>query len=109
MEKDPAAIGFIFQRVINANQGSVRVLPLARTAGQPFVTPSAQTFFDASYPLHNGAYIYLNRVPGQPLGAREKEFVRFLLSREGQQIIADNRLFIPLNAAQAQAELAKLD
>lgn len=109
VEKDPCAIGFIFQRVINANQGNVRVLPLARAAGQPFVTPSAQTFFDASYPLHNGAYIYLNRVPGQPLGAREKEFVRFLLSREGQQIIADNRLFIPLSADQAKAELAKLD
>ena len=109
VEKDPTAIGFIFQRVINANQGDVRVLPLARAAGQPFVTPSAQTFFDSSYPLHNGAYIYLNRVPGQPLGAREKEFVRFLLSREGQQIIADNRLFIPLSADQAKAELAKLD
>jgi len=109
VEKDPTAIGFIFQRVINANQGDVRVLPLARAAGQPFVTPSARTFFDSSYPLHNGAYIYLNRVPGQPLGAREKEFVRFLLSREGQQIIADNRLFIPLSAEQAKAELAKLD
>ena len=109
VEKDTAAIGFIFQRVINANQGNVRVLPLARAAGKPFVTPSAQTFFDGSYPLHNGAYIYLNRVPGQPLGAREKEFARFLLSREGQQIIADNRLFIPLSADQAKAELAKLD
>lgn len=109
VEKDPSAIGFIFQRVINANQGNVRVLPLARKAGGPFVTPSAQTFFDASYPLHNAAYIYLNRVPGQPLGVREKEFVRFVLSREGQQIIADNRLFIPLNAEQVKAELAKLD
>jgi len=109
VEQDPSAIGFIFQRVINANSGNVRVLPLARQAGGPFVAPSAQTFFDASYPMHNAAYIYLNRVPGQPLGIREKEFVRFILSREGQQIIANNRLFIPLNAAQVQAELAKLD
>jgi len=73
------------------------------------VTPSAETFFDATYPMHNAAYIYLNRVPGQPLGVREKEFVRFILSREGQQIVANNRLFIPLNAVQVQAELAKLD
>lgn len=109
VEKDPLAIGFIFQRVINANHGNVRVLPLARVAGQPFILPSAQTFFDGSYPLHNGAYLYLNRVPGQPLGAREKEFVKFILSREGQQIIADNRLFIPLSADQAKAELAKLE
>ena len=109
VEKDPNAIGFIFQRVINANQGNVRVLPLAAKHGGPFVAPSAATFFDGSYPLHNGAYLYLNRVPGQPLGAREKEFVRFVLSREGQQIIADNRLFIPLSAEQAKAELAKIE
>jgi phosphate transport system substrate-binding protein len=109
VEKDPYAVGFIFQRVINANHGDVRVLPLAAKAGGPFVAPSAQTFFDASYPLHNGAYIYLNRVPGQPVGVREKEFVRFLLSREGQQIIATDRQFIPLSAEQIRAELAKLD
>jgi phosphate transport system substrate-binding protein len=109
VEKDPYAIGFIFQRVINGNHGDVKVLPLAAKTGAPFVAPSAQTFFDGTYPLHNGAYIYLNRVPGQPLGVREKEFVKFILSREGQQIIANDRQFIPLNAEQARAELAKLE
>jgi len=109
VEKDPAAIGFIFQRVINANHGDVRVLPLARTATGPFVTPSAQTFFDGSYPLHNGAYLYFNRVPGQPLAVRDREFARFVLSREGQQILADSRLFVPLSAAAIQAERAKLE
>ena len=109
VEKDPAAIGFIFQRVINANHGDVRVLPLAAKAGGPLVTPSAQSFFDGTYPLQNGAYIYLNRVPGQPVGVREKEFVKFLLSREGQQIIANDRQFIPLSAGQIKVELAKLD
>jgi len=109
VENDPSAIGFIFQRVINANHGDVKVLPLAAHAGGPFVTPSAATFFDGSYPLHNGAYLYFNRPPGQPLSWREREFARFVLSREGQQIIADSRLFVPLNAAQIEAELAKLN
>jgi phosphate transport system substrate-binding protein len=44
VEKDPSAIGFIFQRVINANHGDVRVLPLAARAGGPFVTPGAPIF-----------------------------------------------------------------
>lgn len=109
VETDPNAIGFIFQRVINANHGDVRVLPLAATADGPWVEPSAQSFFDGRYPLHNGAYLYFNRVPGQPLAVREKEFARFVLSREGQQIVAASRLFIPLNAEQARAELAKLE
>jgi len=109
VESDPQAIGFIFQRVINANHGDVKVLPLARRAGEPFVVPSAQSFFDGRYPLRNGAYLYLNRVPGRPLPVLQREFVRFVLSREGQRIIAANRLFIPLDAAQVRAELAKIE
>lgn len=108
VQNDPLAIGFMFQRVINATHADVKVLPLAEKSGGPYVVPSAQSFFDGSYPMHNGAYLYLNRAPGHPLPALEREFVRFVLSREGQQIIADSRLFIPLSAAQAQAELAKL-
>ncbi len=109
VQNDPLAIGFMFQRVINKAHSDVRVLPLARTAAGPFITPSAQTFFDGSYPMHNGPYLYLNRRPGQPLSTRDKEFVRFVLSREGQQIVADSRIFIPLNAEQIRAELKKLD
>jgi phosphate transport system substrate-binding protein len=78
-------------------------------ASGPYIEPNAQTFFDGSYPMHNGAYLYLNRVPGQPLSPREREFVRFVLSREGQQIVADTRIFIPLDAEQALTELKKLD
>jgi phosphate transport system substrate-binding protein len=109
VQNDPLAIGFMFQRVINATKSDVKVLPLAVNKDGPYVRPSAQTFFDGSYPMHNSAYLYLNRVPGQPVPARDKEFVRFVLSREGQQIVADSRIFIPLNAAQVQAELKKLD
>jgi phosphate transport system substrate-binding protein len=109
VQDDPLAIGFMFQRVIDKARSDVKVLPLARTAAGPYVTPSAQTFFDGSYPMHNGAYLYLNRKPGEQLSARDKEFVRFVLSREGQQVVADSRIFIPLNAQQLKAELRKLD
>lgn len=109
VQNDPLAIGFMFKRVINATHSDVKVLPLAAKAGGPYIAPSAETFFDGSYPMHNGAYFYLNKEPGKPLNPRDKEFIRFVLSREGQQIIADNRWFIPLNAAQVQAELKKLD
>jgi phosphate transport system substrate-binding protein len=109
VQNDPLAIGFMFQRVINAARSDVKVLPLARTDAGPYVTPSAQTFFDGSYPMHNGPYLYLNRRPGQPLAVRDKEFVRFVLSREGQQIVADSRIFIPLSAEQLRAELKKLE
>jgi phosphate transport system substrate-binding protein len=109
VESDPSAIAFTFQRVVDSTKADVKVLPLAQGPDGPFIAPSAQTFFDGSYPMHNGAYLYLNRVPGQPLPARDKEFLRFVLSREGQQIVADSRIFIPLNAEAVRAELKKLD
>lgn len=108
VQNDPLAIAFTFQRVVDKLHGDVKVLPLAAHRGGPFVVPSAQSFFDGSYPLHNGAYLYVNRVPGHPVPARVKEFLRFVLSREGQQIVADSRLFVPLDAAHAHAELEKL-
>ena len=104
----PGAIGFMFQRVINRMHADVKVLAVAPKAGAPAIMPSKQSFFDGTYPFRNGGYFYLNRPPGQPVSLREKEFVRFVLSREGQQIIADDRQFIPLNAAAAAHELAKL-
>jgi phosphate transport system substrate-binding protein len=106
---DPYAIGFMFQRVINRMKADVKVIPIAARAGEPPIMPSRQSFFDGTYPFRNGGYLCLNRVPGQPVSLREKEFVRFVLSREGQQIIADDRQFIPLNAEQVQAELKKLE
>ena len=106
---DPYAIGFMFQRVINRLHADVKVIPIAAKAGGPYVMPSTQSFFDGSYAFRNGGYIYLNRVPGQPVSLREKEFVRFILSREGQQIIADDRQFIPLNAEDVARELKKLE
>ena len=106
---DPQAIAFMFQRVVDATHADVKVLPIAATRDGPYVAPSAQSFFDDSYVFHNGAYLYLNRRPGQPLAVRDREFVRFVLSREGQQIVADSRIFIPLDAEELRAELKKLD
>lgn len=109
VDNDRYAIGFMFQRAINAYGKNVRVLPIAPRGTTVAVAPSAMSFFDGSYPFHNNVYVYLNRKPGTALPPREREFVRFMLSREGQQIIADDRRFIPLNAEEIRAELRKID
>src|SRR2546430_10095768 len=109
VQNDPYAMGFTFKRVVNALGSDVKVLPLSAKPGGPFVAPSAQSFFDGSYPMRNGAWLYLNRAPGHRLSARDEEFVRFVLSREGQKIVADSRIFIPLSAEQVETELRKLE
>jgi phosphate transport system substrate-binding protein len=54
-------------------------------------------------------YIYLNRKPGTPVEPKLREFLRYILSREGQQIVADNASYLPLTGALVAGERRKLD
>ncbi len=105
--QDRYAIGFSFMRVVERNAG-VKPVALA-AAGAPFVAPTEESFRERTYPLVTSLYIYLNRPPGKPLSPRLKEFLSFILSREGQQAVADDGMYIPLNPAAAETERRKLD
>jgi phosphate transport system substrate-binding protein len=71
--------------------------------------PSRESFQDRSYPLVRSIYIYLNLAPGTPLDPKLKEFLRYALSREGQEIVARNGSYLPLTAALVREQLKKLD
>jgi phosphate transport system substrate-binding protein len=87
----------------------IKPVALARDERGPYVLPSMQSFQDRSYPLVRSIYIYLNRKPGTAVEPRLREFLRFILSREGQQIVAEGSGFLPLPAADVTAQRAKLD
>lgn len=87
----------------------VRVVPLAEKEGQPFVMPTVQTIYDHSYPLSRYVYIYLNRKPGEPLPAKTKEFLKLVLSQQGQRIVAEEGVYLPLKPDVVREELAKLE
>lgn len=57
----------------------------------------------------NPAYIAVNKRPGAPLPAKVSEFLGFVLSSAGQQLVEQQAKFAPLDAAAAAAERAKLD
>jgi phosphate transport system substrate-binding protein len=61
-----------------------------------------------TYPLARKLYIYVDKPPGKPLTPLVKEFLRFILSKEGQEVVASNG-FVPLTGPMAKAELAKLE
>ena len=105
---DRYALGFSFMRVIEQNP-KVKPLALAAGPGGSFVPPTRDTFHDRSYPLVTAVYIYLNRPPGQSVPPRLKEFLAFVLSREGQQAVIDDGMFIPLTPEAAREQLAKLE
>lgn len=86
-----------------------KVVPLSEETGGRCVAPTTQSVYDHSYPLSRFVYIYVNRRPGQPLTPKTKEFLRAVLSREGQQQVADDGVYLPLEPAVVREELAKLD
>lgn len=87
----------------------VKTLALAAREGAPFVELSLATVADRSYPLTRSIYFYLNRAPGKPIDPKVKEFLRFILSREGQQSVTRQQVFLPLTVDAVREQRKKLE
>ena len=98
---DPEAIGFCGYGHVTPE---VKALALS-TDGAAFVPLTRENVLNRSYPLTRTVYIYLNRAPRTPLAA---EFLRYVLSAEGQAGVAKQDVYLPLTAAAAREELTKL-
>ena len=76
--------------------------------GGPFVRRTLETVRDRSYPLTHQSYFYLNRNPGQPVDPKVEEFLRFVLSQEGQDCVQREGRYLPLTAKVVQEGLKKI-
>lgn len=84
----------------------VRAVPL-RTAQGSLVMPEAATVLSGEYPLARFLYVYVNKAPHRPLPPLEAEFLRLVLSRQGQEIVVKDG-YVPLPADEVRAVLAEL-
>lgn len=98
---DPAAIGF---GGLEEGDPALKVLAVAPADGAAPVPLNAETASSGRYPLTRGMFIRL--APGAP-SPQVKAFLRYILSRDGQERVRYSGYF-PLTAAEAQRELAKL-
>ncbi|MBB6066424.1 phosphate transport system substrate-binding protein [Pseudoxanthomonas broegbernensis] len=96
--QDRYALGYSGLAYIDA---PVRMLPLARAPGAAAVAPSYENVALARYPLTRLVYFNVNKEPGKPLPPALDEFVRFILSQEGQQVVREHGIFLPLREFQA--------
>lgn len=85
----------------------VRAVPLAKKPGQPFVAATPEQALRGKYPLARFLYIYVNKAPNKPLPPLEREFIKLVLSRQGQKVVVKDG-YIPLPAKVIKKELAKL-
>jgi phosphate transport system substrate-binding protein len=99
---DPLAIGFA---AVNRVKPGVKVLAIAPDKRTAPVALTAENVRAGRYPLDRFLLIYAR----PPLDPFVREYLRFVLSREGQEIIAADALgYLPLNAGEIAAEWAKL-
>lgn len=87
----------------------VKPLAIAAGSGQDYVFPTRATVQSRSYPLTRSVYMFLNRAPGKPLRPQVKEFMRYVLSRQGQAEVARLGNYLPLTGRVVQQQLEKLN
>ncbi len=87
----------------------LKVIALSKAADGPAIALTADNVRNRSYPLIRDAYIYVNKAPGRPMDPKVREFIRFVLSREGQEIIQKAGVYSALPASYIRDQLKKLD
>lgn len=85
----------------------VKAVPLSKKDGQPYVTAEASHALDGTYPLSRVLFMYINKHPNRPLDAIQLEFIKLILSKQGQETVVRDG-YIPLPATMANKALAEL-
>ncbi|MDR4506929.1 MAG: PstS family phosphate ABC transporter substrate-binding protein [Candidatus Brocadiaceae bacterium] len=103
--EDRYAIGY---SGIGYRTSGVCSVPLAVKEGRHFIEAELDNVLNGSYPLARFLYVYINKKPGQPLDPLVREFVKFILSREGQGVVIKDG-YMPLPEKVIVEELKKVD
>ncbi len=92
---------------IGYKTSGVKTVKLSKTAGGPYYSTDAENVYTGKYPISRFLYVYINQSPGKPLDPMIREFVKYILSQEGQQVVVKDG-FLPLTAATVSQERTKV-
>ena len=84
----------------------VKALSLSRDGGEAVAATPANAL-SGDYPLSRYLYVYVNKKPGQPVSPIEFEFIRLVLSKQGQQVVEKDG-YVAISPDVAARELAKV-
>ncbi len=71
----------------------VRTVPLAAFYGAQCYDTTADATYSGKYPVARYLYIYLNKKPGEPLDLLRAEFIKYILSKDGQTLTEEGGYF----------------
>lgn len=86
-----------------------KAIALAESVGAEYVPLTLETVQNRTYPLLRDVYYYFRREAGKPIDPKVREFLAYVLSREGQRAIMADGKYLPLTSAMAAAQLKKLN
>jgi phosphate transport system substrate-binding protein len=93
---------------IGYKTSGVKAVALAEKEGAAFSSGSYDDVVSGAYPLARYLYIYVNRAPGKPLDPLVHQFLKLVLSREGQEVVVKDG-YLPLTVAIVSEERGKIE
>jgi phosphate transport system substrate-binding protein len=103
--QDPYGIGYAGLAYVDQ---PVKMLSLAADPKGPYVSPVYENVASAAWPLSRLTYLNLDKTPGKLLPPALDEFLRFVLSKQGQQLVLDQAIYLPLRSFQASRSRSML-
>jgi len=85
----------------------VRAVPLAEKEGAKCYEADPDNAYAGTYPLARFLFVYVNKAPGKPMDPVTREFVKLMVSKEGQEVVIKDGYF-PIPATIAKEELSKV-
>jgi phosphate transport system substrate-binding protein len=100
--EDKAGIGY---SGIGYMTSGVKALALAEKDGAQAYEPNYENVLSNKYPLGRMLYLYVAKEPNKPLPKMVEEFLKYVLSKEGQEVVVKDG-YLPLPAKVAEKQLA---
>ena len=88
---------------------SVKAIALGLQAGGPYYQATKENLIERKYPLTRIIPAVVDRAPGQPIDPKVREFLRYILSREGQEAVVRDGRYLPLTSEAIGRELKKME
>lgn len=85
----------------------VKAVPLSKPSGADKIAATPENAISGKYPLARFLYVYVNKAPNKPLSPLESEFIKMVLSTQGQQVVVKDG-YIPLPSKVADKALTSL-
>lgn len=93
---------------IGYKTSGVKAIALSKDAGGTAYSPSYENVLGGKYPLGRMLYLYVVKAPNKPLPKNVAEFLKYVLSKQGQEIVVkDGYLPLPAHVAAKQLEAMK--